>query len=441
MALTLSTFAEPDEHWQSREIARYFLTNSANLTWEWMHKIRSFAFPAIIASGYRIFNFARWWPPLLMAMSATCFDYYTVAFAAKIFGRQIIRPAQFLVMTNPFHTCYSIRTFTNSLEATLTAVALYYWPYAGIEQKRSNFHISLMIIAMTLVLRPTAIVLWVIPGLNHWFNCGFSPLVALKGILAIVASQVITVGIDSIFYKKIVFTTFNFIQFNFLSNSSSFYGVHPVWWYFIVAVPVILGPFILFVRTTGNRVLLATVIFTISIFSSMQHKEVRFLYPLSPILFSWAASGLQTRGRKTFFFLFIACLPGAFYFTWVHQRGVIDVVKWLHKEATPNSSVFWAMPCHSTPYYDYLNRKDVLMDFIHCEPPVVTLKYPFNETDFFADIKSSLSALDYTYVITFECLQHQKVLETRYKECKRFFNTHFNGDERRKGDVIVWCRL
>lgn len=29
--------------------------------------------------------------------------------------------------------------------------------------------------------------------------------------------------------------------------------------------------------------------------------------------------------------------------------------------------------------------------------------------------------------------------ESRYNECKRFFNTHFHDDRRRKGDVIVYC--
>ena len=51
--------------------------------------------------------------------------------------------------------------------------------------------------------------------------------------------------------------------------------------------------------------------------------------------------------------LVIGNLPMMFYFSVIHQRGALDVVKFLNAETTgrPDMSVLFLMPCHSTPYY------------------------------------------------------------------------------------------
>ena len=46
------------------------------------------------------------------------------------------------------------------------------------------------------------------------------------------------------------------------------------------------------------------------------------------------------------------------------------------------------------------------------------------------------------YLVFFEQLEpvlKSVASDVRYKECRRFFNTHFHDDGRRKGDVVVWC--
>ena len=55
--------------------------------------------------------------------------------------------------------------------------------------------------------------------------------------------------------------------------------------------------------------------------------------------------------------LVIGNLPMMFYFSVIHQRGALDVVKFLNAETTgrPDMSVLFLMPCHSTPYYRYGN--------------------------------------------------------------------------------------
>ena len=54
------------------------------------------------------------------------------------------------------------------------------------------------------------------------------------------------------------------------------------------------------------------------------------------------------------------------------SRGGIAVMTLLSREAAmrPNMSVFFAMPCHATPYYSHIHR-NIPMAFPDCSPPGV----------------------------------------------------------------------
>ena len=59
------------------------------------------------------------------------------------------------------------------------------------------------------------------------------------------------------------------------------------------------------------------------------------------------------------------------------------------------------------------------------------------------------TSLKYNYVwpshiIIFEVLENEvkEILSKKgYVECKRFFNSHWHDDERRRGDVVVFCSI
>jgi len=63
--------------------------------------------------------------------------------------------------------------------------------------------------------------------------------------------------------------------------------------------------------------------------------------------------------------LIVVNLPIALYTCLIHQRGVVDVTAFLHKEAQKPSSdkmsVLFLMPCHSTPYYRLVRPCRVLV--------------------------------------------------------------------------------
>jgi phosphatidylinositol glycan class B len=231
------------------------------------------------------------------------------------------------------------------------------------------------------------------------------------------------------------------------------------------------------------------VIGSILAFSAIAHKEVRFIYPLLPILHVLAADPVssffrrRTTWRAVLLFLgVIVNLYIAYYVTRVHQRGVVDVMHYLrYKQGErldenisegigkqqANLTVGFLMPCHSTPWRSHLVYPEIDAWALTCEPPIhVPLEDRqtyLDEADIFyqdpiAWINKNMAATDDgsqegkerhlaqrawpEYLVFFEHLQPTvgALLERNdYHECKRFFNTHWHDDGRRKGDVLVWC--
>ena len=57
-ALTVQTYFNPDEYWQSLEVAHYDVFGYGHKTWEWAPewRVRSYSYPAIISAMYYMFK-------------------------------------------------------------------------------------------------------------------------------------------------------------------------------------------------------------------------------------------------------------------------------------------------------------------------------------------------------------------------------------------------
>jgi phosphatidylinositol glycan class B len=237
------------------------------------------------------------------------------------------------------------------------------------------------------------------------------------------------------------------------------------------------------------RILALVVVTTVLCFSMIAHKEMRFIYPVLPILHVLAAKPLAEFFRPfplpRSYFRLALLLFGltinvyvAAYVSTIHQRGVIDVMHYLRHEAelengtVRNTTVGFLMPCHSTPWRSHLVHPEINAWALTCEPPIdVPREYRaeyLDEADVFymhpggwvddnmADRKSvSGPAISGPatvhehgrrpwpeYLVFFEHLEPvmNAILEdTRYEECWHGFNTHWHDDGRRRGDVVVRC--
>jgi len=149
-----------------------------------------------------------------------------------------------------------------------------------------------------------------------------------------------------------------------------------------------------------------TVIIVPTILSFVSHKEMRFIYPLLPILHVLAAQPFTTyflpavspasaihtttaSRLKTALLLFGLALSAfiGYYGTSVHQAGVISVHDYLRHQheqhyliqppallhiapADTTMTVGFLMPCHSTPWRSHLVHPGIKAWALECEPPV-----------------------------------------------------------------------
>jgi len=462
-----------------------------------------------------------------------------------------------LTIFSPWQWFCSTRTLSNCLETTLTSAALYYWPWEGMVRRpearsagRWQFRLSICLAALATILRPTNIMIWaVIVMASVWLSYQMAPRAIVSkfrdtcvniGVCGIMMLSV-SAAADRYYYQRWVFPPLRFIHFNIVQSLAVFYGKNRPDYYLTEGIPLLLTtalPFALYglfkasrgtltpgsnadevrvkqeVRNealaivalreinnkrrtdlTREKALATVVILMIAVLSLISHKEVRFIYPLLPVLHVLAGGQVkhffghpsQSRSwlRQVILITLLAfniCLAG--YAQYVHQRGVMDVMHYLRHEyqehylAADRGNGFqdmWSprrkmevgfmMPCHSTPWRSHLIYPGIDAWALTCEPP---LDIPLSERGSYRDeadqfyddtpswLASHMAPLSTNkqgaekskrtwpeYLVFFEQLQpalKAHLGESAYRECWRGFNSHFHDDWRRKGDVLVWCQ-
>ncbi|KAK9762674.1 glycosylphosphatidylinositol anchor biosynthesis [Basidiobolus ranarum] len=481
------TFFVPDEYWQTLEVAHHWVFGYGYLTWEWKEKIRSFAHPLIFAICFEILKLCRlddtkWLivlPYIIQAFFAALLDLYTYKTANRIFGSITAKFTLFCSIISWFNFFCSTRLLANSLEASLTIMALYYWPFTNLianlphEVWLKQLSKALSLAVLACVLRPTTVVIWIFLGLVL--------LVKKANYFLPIIYRVITIGalgvagmvtIDYGFYGEWILVPYNFYDFNVTRNISLFYGSHPWHWYLSQGLPIISTTFIPFwiygAIKSKHRELFFAAIWVSFGYSLLGHKEFRFIYIILPILLMYSGHGLaylvtnKWRSYKVHLLLFLVLtnVPMAIYMSQVHQRGVVDVMDYLKQEAhrtdsngqSPLKDIGFLMPCHSTPYYAHLH-KNINMWFITCQPPLnLTSANDYkDESDVFYEDPLGFLNTNFepngsrkwpSHLVLFEALVEQirpKLAAHGYHECARIFNSHFHDDSRRNGAVLVYC--
>lgn len=227
--------------------------------------------------------------------------------------------------------------------------------------------------------------------------------------------------------------------------------------------------------------------------SFIGHKEFRFLLPIIPLLLIYAGVSLDNireiknasvkdtefktnpkknnslKKRKSnskkldtksenkisnfklkwnIAFIILTNVISAFYLTQIHQRGVVDVIYYLKNQFNNEpGSVIFLMPCHSTPLQSILHNPHVTIKVLGCEPPLNTKV--IDEAKVFYENKNlyldELVDNRWNYLVIFQVLTEnddvKTWMDTRYIFYKRFFNSHWHWDEKRKGDVMVYKRI
>ena len=291
-------------------------------------------------------------PRVVQGLIAAAGDVGCYTLTNNLFGKQVARYGLFLQLVSYFTFYSSVRTFSNSVEAVLCTWALASWPWDGLHDSStpsmsSNRSLvrSLSLAALSIVIRPTACIMWMIMGV--YLLCQKKE----ASNLTIILTQIIPIAItalsaslliDRICYGSWVFVLWNFVKFNVIEGLSVLYGEHPWYWYFTNALPSVAGPSFLAIITgvylsyRSKPFPLILVFFNIVVYSTMSHKELRFLQPLLPILHVYggvALFNMKLKTSKTFYntvitLLIISNAFPAFYLSRYHQ--VLEVIDDIH---------------------------------------------------------------------------------------------------------------
>ncbi|KAF2421510.1 hypothetical protein EJ08DRAFT_597430 [Tothia fuscella] len=211
-ALTVKTFFQPDEYYQSLEPAwrlAFGPKSGAWITWEWRNQLRSSLHPVLFAGIYRVASIVSQLcnltpeqraavllaaPKVAQATFAVSLDFFTWRLAQRIYGPESVAAFTTLALTvlSPWQWFCSTRTLSNCIEAALTSAALFFWPWHWNYARTSNddygggrgrvrkgdreldilsplsrlgevprLRTSLLLAAMATILRPTNILVWI----------------------------------------------------------------------------------------------------------------------------------------------------------------------------------------------------------------------------------------------------------------------------------------
>lgn len=387
----VQTFFVPDEYWQSLEVAHKFVFGYGHLTWEWKEGIRSYVYPMIFAGFYKVLALLEMDSVQLITLGPRVFQALLSAYADYRFYKWTNQRkwAIFLVASSYFLFYIGSRTLVNTLEASLTTIALSMFPWNG---ESSSF---LWITSLLCFIRPTAAITWLPLCFYHIKKTAF-PLwkILLQYLIIGFVTFAFCVGLDSWAYGKFIITPWQFFEHNVINDIGSYYGVHSWHWYFSIGLPAILGvtsiPFIFAVVNTikspssyPTRVwLLISIIFTLTVLSVISHKEFRFILLLLPMclyictdyLRRWSMSASQLSIWLMTALVFAGNVFPIVYLSTTHQRGTLEVMPKLENIARnyrdndgSNARFLFLLPCHSTPFYSHIHT-NITMDFVRCDP-------------------------------------------------------------------------
>lgn len=402
-------------------------------------------------------------PKVIQSGFAALSDWYAWRLAEKLYGKNSAAAWSVLLMSiaNPWQWFCSTRTFSNCLEATLTIAALYYWPWdlLGVQRKGkrdgqttnsvfaapgsvNSLRLSLICAAFAVVLRPSNILIWMAIGtlIVTRFTLDGQPALTPKTILVLVREALVcgsfVLGLslvaDDQYFGEWTFPPYTWLHFNIAQSLAIFYGQND-WHYYlsqgITLLCTTIAPFALIglwkatlceshqpgssITTTNTlRALAFAVLTTMSVLSLISHKEVRFIYPLLPILHLLAAphitsyfttpakDGIPTSsgpiGVKRKPLLAIGLLVNliiAAYLSYFHAAAPIEVMGYIRNEferlhpqnltvldLRPTNSTakplelfsLFLIPCHNTPWRSHLVYPALRARGLTCEPPLHT---------------------------------------------------------------------
>ncbi|KAG2041838.1 glycosyltransferase family 22 protein [Suillus americanus] len=439
VAIALSTqgFFQPDEYFQALEPAHHYVFGYGHLTWEWVSSapLRSIIYPALNIPPFwliKTLGLDERYPELLIAgprivhgLLAAITDIEIREITRQVLNDSFVPTAYFVSLTSLFHSLSLSRSMSNSLETSLTTAAVSYYPWdnaRSVQVQSTRMRMCIVFAALACAIRPTNAIIWVylfgLLVLRLGLRLSQGPILIRDCCVIGAITTLIVFALDSAFYGGPTLSLLNFLRVN-ASPVSLFYGSSSWHYYLSQALPILSStslPFVLHgmylaVKNDEKKLktMLGCIVWTLTVFSFVGHKEWRFLHPLLPMLHIFASRSLvelyhcsakadvklsrEKRKRKAFSLpirtrdlcLLLLAVPASIYVVFFHCVGQIKVMSYLRSLPPENlTSVGFLTPCHSTPWQAYLHRPELAapgkMWALGCEPPL-GLQHPSDYKD------------------------------------------------------------
>jgi phosphatidylinositol glycan class B len=393
-------------------------------------------------------------------------------------------------------------------------------PANSIIRRSGSLRACFALAALAIVLRPTNVLIWATVVGMTLARLALGPSSSSQqqqqhapGLITVLFREALLCGslvvggslvADRLYFGFWTFPPYNWLTFNISQSLAVFYGRNPWHYYLLQGLPLLSTttlPFVLYglykpapsSSTPSQVAILRTlsyaVFVTIGALSLISHKEVRFIYPLLPILNILAApvamrfitkpsstpspSGRVVSRKNLLRFGIGLNVALAGYLSMYHQSAPLSVLRYLRSEferlqpvaAEDQLFALFLMPCHSTPWRSHLVHPNLQAYALSCEPPLNTLPNTperdlyRDEADRFYDDPSGFLAHELfapgqslpipRYIAGFEGIEpwitdfldntsEGRVLNMKLRPVWSGFNGLFHEDWRRAGRIIVW---
>lgn len=210
------------------------------------------------------------------------------------YGYDAMRALSLLSATQFHYLFYCSRTLPNTFAALLVLPATAAWIDGDVRRVLRLLTVAAVVFRAELVLLLGPLALTFLVGRR----VGFVELLRV-GFGTAFAALALTVAVDSLFWRRLLYPEGEVLYFNTVLNKSGEYGTAPFHWYFtsalpramLLALPLSLAAPFLVPRT---RALVALPLLFVAVYSILPHKELRFvLYALPPLNVAAAAAAAK----------------------------------------------------------------------------------------------------------------------------------------------------
>ncbi|CAG9334020.1 ALG12 [Blepharisma stoltei] len=210
---------------------------------------------------------------------------------SKVFGEDA-GIALYIITCCQFHLpFYMSRTLPNTYALTICVLIFAFWIQERYKEVGCLLAFGGICFRCDLILLALPIGIWMILYAN---KAALKQTVFYSVIMAVV-SLIITISVDSFFWRTFTWPEFEVLFFNTYENKSHEWGVSPWYWYFTSAIPkMLMGEIMLFAagiiyqqpkaKIIDPRMthILFPVLSFVVLYSFLPHKELRFLFPIAP---------------------------------------------------------------------------------------------------------------------------------------------------------------